>query len=458
MVKTEGNNRIIALLFVGVLMGALDISIVGPALPSIETAIKVDDRFSGWIFSIYVLFNLVGISLFARLSDIYGRRRIYVLAVSIFAAGSLWVSLSQNFNLLLIGRAVQGFGASGIFPVASALVGDLFPPEKRGRVLGMIGAVFGLAFLMGPFMAGVMLHYFSWNFLFIINLPISAVIIYYSFRILPATTSTVVSSIDWWGIITMGSALAALTFGLNNLDTLKSVSSSGNTMVILPFIISIISFLLLIVAEKRAENPIVKLEFFSNNQIRIVGAIAIVTGMVQSCFVYIPKYVVTSFSVEPSVASFMLTPFVLATAIGSPIFGRLIDRYGVKRIIIAGLILTAAGFFILPRTAGHRLLFYTSGVLVGLGLSVLAGSSLRYIMLNNTDINDRAVSQGMITIFTSVGQLTGTALVGLMLGSMIAAKAFNLLFLGVSMVLLILVPFSFGIRRSVPSQQVPDNN
>jgi len=159
--EQKNQKAIISLLFTGVLMGALDISIVGPAIPSIESFLRLGPRFSGWIFSIYVLFNLIGISLFARLSDIYGRRNIYISALAVFAVGSLVVSLSQSFNTLLIGRAIQGFGASGIFPVASALVGDIFPPEKRGRILGLIGAVFGLAFLMGPFIAGILLRYFE---------------------------------------------------------------------------------------------------------------------------------------------------------------------------------------------------------------------------------------------------------------------------------------------------------
>ncbi|NQV51185.1 MAG: MFS transporter, partial [Candidatus Marinimicrobia bacterium] len=103
---SKQNRKIIALLFVGVLMGALDISIVGPALPSIESALNLDVQFTGWIFSIYVLFNLIGVSLFARLSDIHGRRKIYILAVAIFGLGSLWVALSHNFSSLLIGRAV----------------------------------------------------------------------------------------------------------------------------------------------------------------------------------------------------------------------------------------------------------------------------------------------------------------------------------------------------------------
>ena len=139
----RSNRNILLVLFVGVLMGALDISIVGPAIPSISKDIAVSQRLLGWIFSIYVLFNLVGISLFAKLSDRFGRRSIYMLSVFLFAVGSLIVAFSHTFDMLMVGRAVQGFGSSGIFPVASAVVGDVFPPEKRGRILGLIGAVFG---------------------------------------------------------------------------------------------------------------------------------------------------------------------------------------------------------------------------------------------------------------------------------------------------------------------------
>ena len=127
-------KKILALLFVGVLMGALDISIVGPAIPSIEKTIDVAAKDIGWIFSIYVLFNLVGISLFAKLSDLYGRRSIYMLSLALFAIGSLVVALADDFQILLIGRSIQGFGSSGIFPVASAVIGDIFPPGKTRQV------------------------------------------------------------------------------------------------------------------------------------------------------------------------------------------------------------------------------------------------------------------------------------------------------------------------------------
>ena len=152
-VDTRMRNRILLVLFVGVLMGALDIAIVGPALHSIQRSFGVDDRAIAWVFSIYVLFSLIGTPLMAKLSDIFGRRAIYVLDVTIFAAGSLLVALSSSFTLLLIGRAVQGLGAGGIFPVASAVIGDTFPPEKRGGALGLIGAVLVSRLLSARFWA-----------------------------------------------------------------------------------------------------------------------------------------------------------------------------------------------------------------------------------------------------------------------------------------------------------------
>jgi MFS family permease len=443
--EKKGNRAVISLLFVGVLMGALDISIVGPALPSIETYLKLDPRYAGWIFSIYVLFNLTGISLFARMSDIYGRRNIYILALAIFAAGSLWVSLSGSFGALIAGRAIQGFGASGIFPVASALVGDLFPPERRGRILGLIGAVFGLAFLIGPFIAGVVLRYFEWHVLFIINIPVSLVLIYYSMRILPSVPNENISAIDWGGIITLAITLAGFTVGLNSIDASKGLSGLADMKVLLPLAAAIASFVLLLIIERKSSYPVIKLTFFRNRQITIAGILALVTGVVQASFVFIPSFVVHQFSVSPSTASFMLIPFVLSTALGSPVFGRVIDRYGAKKIIIGGLLSLAAGFYLIAITGSGKGIYYLGGVLVGIGLSVLAGSSLRYIILNNTSADDRATSQGMLTIFTSIGQITGTAVIGLLFASEMTG-VFGIIFRGIALLSMVMILLSLRLE------------
>ncbi len=427
-------------------MGALDISIVGPAIPSIESALKVESRSLGWIFSIYVLFNLVGISLFARLSDIFGRRNIYTLSLLIFGLGSLVVSLSGDFTMLLAGRAIQGFGASGIFPVASAVIGDIYPPKKRGRVLGIVGAVFGIAFIIGPIIAGILLSYFKWNALFLINLPVVLVLVIASNRYLPSVKVKSSGLFDWKGILSLGFLLAAFTYGINNLEA-SGFMDSLLSMSVLPFlVISIVLVVMSFIIEKNASNPIIKLVYLRNRQFVIAGTIAVATGVLQASFVFIPSFAVGIFEVSSSSASFMLVPLVLATAVGSPVFGRLIDAYGSKLLIITALLLSAAGFYLLHGINDNKALFYVAGILIGLGLSVLSGSSLRYIMLNETSMVDRAVTQGMLTIFISLGQLTGASLIGVIIAQAEGMTGFRNVFLYQSIMLGFIFIIAFFLK------------
>jgi len=431
----KSNNRILALLFVGVLMGALDISIVGPAIPAIENSINVDKKLISWIFSIYVLANLVGISLMARLSDIYGRRQIYIVALTIFSAGSLIVALSHNFNLLLTGRAIQGFGASGIFPVASAVVGDIFPPEKRGRTLGLIGAVFGLAFILGPVIAGVVLKFFIWNDLFFINIPIAIILIYYSSKLLPATPVGKSSGFDWKGIILLGLFLSSFAFGINRINA-DNFKESFFSLKVLPYLIlSSFAFISLLIAEKHTDSPVFNTGLFLVRQIRITGLIAIGTGLFQASFVFLPSMAIAAFGVSTASASFMLLPVVIATAIGSPVSGRLLDKFGSRALVVAGLVFSTIGFILLSITGNEKTVFYAGGIFLGLGFSVLSGSALRYIMLNEVSAGERASTQGVITILISIGQMTGAAAIGaLLVASDKTGSGYSSVFLFISII------------------------
>jgi MFS family permease len=242
--------------------------------------------------------------------------------------------------------------------------------------------------------------------------------------------------------------LAGFTIGLNSIDTAKGLQGFADVKVLLPLAVAAVSFVFLLIIEKKAQFPVIKLDFFINRQITIAGILAFVTGVVQASFVFIPTFVVQQFSVSPSTASFMLVPFVLATAVGSPLFGRMIDRYGAKKIILAGLLLLAAGFYLIAVTGISREIYYLSGVLVGLGLSVLAGSSLRYIILNNTSADDRATSQGMLTIFTSTGQITGTAVIGLLFASEMT-EAFSIIFRGIAILAAVMFVLSLRLEGKV---------
>nr|HRJ43820.1 MFS transporter [Caldilineaceae bacterium] len=204
--KTKTDGSLLTVLFLGVLMGALDIAIVGPALPAIQNAFAIDERAVVWIFTMYVLFNLIGAPLMAKLSDRYGRRAVYLADVALFAGGSLLVALAPNFGLLLAGRALQGISAGGIFPVASAVIGDTFPEEKKGRALGMIGAVFGLAFIVGPILGGILLIW-GWQWLFLVNLPVAGLVMILGSRSLPTTRPAVVQPFDLPGMAALAVAV-----------------------------------------------------------------------------------------------------------------------------------------------------------------------------------------------------------------------------------------------------------
>lgn len=411
-------KKILLVLFLGVLMGALDIAIVAPALPSIRNFFGVGDRILAWTFTIYVLFNLIGTPLMAKLSDQFGRRTIYVLDVLLFSIGSLIVTFAPqgSFAVLLIGRGLQGFGAGGIFPVASAVIGDTFPPEKRGRALGLIGAVFGLAFLVGPILGGVILSIASWQWLFIINLPIALIVIVLGWKLLPSKGSGQVLSFDWIGLIVLSLILASLTYSLNQIDTQNFLNSLFSVKVGGFLLLGILLAVLFPMIEKKAKNPIVNIHLFERKQVRLSSLLSAGAGLGESGLSFMPALAVAALPgiINTRTSSYMILPVVLAMSIGSPLVGRLMDKLGSKVMVFFGTLLLSIGMVMLSTAAVSTTLwgFILSGAIIGFGLSSLLGAPMRYIMLNEAAPEDRTSAQGLISLFTSIGQLASSALIG----------------------------------------------
>lgn len=409
---TRKRNQLLLVLFIGVLMGALDIAIVGPALPAIRASFGVDDRQAAWVFTTYVLGNLVGTPLMAKLSDTFGRRSIYTLDVALFAAGSLMVALSPAFGVLLLGRAIQGLGAGGIFPVASAVIGDTFPVEKRGSALGLIGAVFGMAFLVGPLLGGVILLALNWHWLFLVNLPIAAALIAAALRLLPTTRSGQRRPFDWLGLLVLTLFLTALSYGLNQLDT-ANVRSSLFTGQVGGVLLAALAMAPLFVAiERRVADPLLHLSLFTRRQMALVNLLAGLAGLTQAAIVFVPGLLVSAFAVPESTASFMLLPIVMVLAVGSPMAGRTLDRTGSRTVLLIGTSLLALGFVLVALLPLNLAAFYLAGALVGWGQSWLLGAPLRYIMLNEAPRTQRGSAQAALALSTRVGQLMGGAAVG----------------------------------------------
>jgi EmrB/QacA subfamily drug resistance transporter len=450
-------NQVLLVLFLGVLMGALDIAIVGPALPAIQAEYAVDTRGLAWIFNIYVLFALVGTPLMAKLSDRFGRRSVYILAVSLFGAGSILIAAASDFGLMLIGRAIQATGAGGIFPVAAAVIGDTFPQEKRGSALGLIGAVFGLAFLIGPLLAGVLLKFASWHWLFLINIPIAVLLIFAAMRLLPATRPDRPRPFDLAGMTLLSIMLAALAFGITGLDPTKPLLGVMQPAVGGAFLVAIVLLPLFWSVEKQAADPVVAPSLLDSRQMRVAGLLAVGTGVTESGTVFVPALAVAGLGMTESEASFWMMPAVLALMVGSPLAGRLLDRLGSRVIVLGGLLCTALGLLLFGIAGTVFTWFICGQVLAGLGLAALLGAPLRYVVLNEARPEQRGVAQGLLTVVLSVGQLIGAALVGAVAASRgNGAAGYKEGFLVVSIIMGLTFLVGFGLKSHAAEKLAAD--
>ncbi len=406
-----GQKAIMAVLFVGVLMGALDLAIIGPALPALQTDFSLDNRDLSWLFNVYVLAQLIGTPLFAKASDRYGRRNVYLTCVAGFGLGSLMLVLAANYETLLLGRTVQGLGASGIFPVAAAVIGDTLPREKQGSALGLIGAVFGLAFLIGPVLGGILLRY-SWQWLFAINLPIAFGLLVAAWRLLPSGGSRQLLPFDWAGGVVLTALLFGIAVGVTNLDT-ADIGASLASLQVWPFVLT--GMVLLPVfwrIEKSTADPIIRPSFFATRQIQLVMLIAAGLGAVECAQVFFPALGVAALGITESTAAWLMLPGVFVMMVVSPLAGKIVDALGPTRVIQVSLAIVLVGLLVYALTDINYVTFIGGGMIVGVGVAALLGAPLRYIVLEEARAEDRASTQGLLNIFLAVGQLSGAAIVG----------------------------------------------
>lgn len=402
---------LLTLLFVGVLMGALDLAIIGPALPAIQAQFGIDDRQFSILFNAYVLCQLIGTPLLAKMSDRFGARTIYIFSIGSFALGSLLLVIGTDLATLAVGRAIQGFGAGGVFPVAAAVIGAELPREKRGPALGLTGIVFGLAFLLGPILGGILLR-FGWQWLFVINLPIAAVLIVGAMKLLPNRMNRQRTPFDLRGATLLSVLLTSLVLGLNNLDT-SALLDSLATWQVGPFLLAAVALLPLFWRiEKRAADPIIRPAVFDSRQIRLTCSIAFGVGAIQAGQVFYPALAVAALDVTKSDAAWLMLPGVLAAMIGSPLAGRLVNSVGTRRIIVVSLLLVVVSISIFSLARLSIATFLVAGAIGGAGMSGLLGAPLRLILLNESRSRERGAVQGLLTVFMSTGRLAGAALVG----------------------------------------------
>lgn len=409
-------KRTLPVLFLGVLVAALDIALVAVTLPAIQDAFSASERAVSWVLGAFVLFTLAGLPLMTRLSDVYGRRKVFLADLGLFGAGLVVVLLAPSLGWLLVGRCIQGLGASGMFPVASAVIGDAAEPERRGRMLGLLGSVYGIAFIIGPILGGILVG-FGWRYPFAVNLVLAVGAIWASSGRVPDVVRPERRGFDPLGVLTLTGAVAALALGLNQIETTHLFASLGSPTVWPLLAAGVVLAPAFLMLERRSTDPVLSPQLLLRRQVLLVCLFAAGAGMTEALFVFLTDYAASAFAASTRTASFMLLPLVFAVAIGSPLAGRLLDRTGSRVMILFGLLLSSAGMARLGWGEASPATFYGGTVLIGLGLACLLGSALSYILLAEAARGQRAAAQGINTIFISIGQLVGSALIGALASS-----------------------------------------
>jgi len=406
----RSNLPLLLTLGLGVFLGALDLSVLAPALPALGKEFSVATGDLSWVFTLYLLVNIVGIAVMSTLADRYGRRPVYAACVAIFVGGSALAVVAHDYGVFLLARAIQAFGAGGIFPVATAAIGDVVPQRRRGAALGLVAATWGLAAVLGPVYGGMVAHFASWRFIFAPNFPIAAVVLVLAFRHVPVNAPHARGPLDVAGLFLLCVGLLFLMYGITGAHAVTIVVG--------------IAFLCAFVLWQRAcRYPIVPPALFTNPQLAKTYVLEILIGALEGSLFFIPAVLVGAQHISYAAAGLIAAVGAFMFVAVIPSSGRALDRIGSRDVLVAGTLLTELGLVIFALCFSSLALAVVSMIVAGIGFGALLGAPTRYIVTNESTERTRATAIGLLSQFLIVGQIVGGSLAGGIMGHALSDAA-----------------------------------
>ncbi|MEV7847477.1 MDR family MFS transporter [Streptomyces cyaneofuscatus] len=416
MVPGEGQSRrtvlvAIGALLLGMLLAALDQTIVSTALPTIVSELGGLDHLS-WVVTAYLLAATAATPLWGKLGDQYGRKKLFQTAIVIFLIGSALCGMAQNMPQLIGFRALQGLGGGGLMVLSMAIVGDIVTPRERGKYQGLFGAVFGATSVLGPLLGGFFTQHLSWRWVFYINLPIGVVALLVIAAVLHIPVHREKHTIDYLGTFLIASVATCLILVASLGGT---TWAWGSVQIIALAVLAVVLLIAFVAVERRAAEPVLPLKLFRVRTFSLVAVISFVIGFAMfGAMTYLPTFLQVVHGITPTMSGVHMLPMVLGLLLTSTASGQIVSRTGRWKVFpLAGTALTAAGLLLLHRltpassTWEMSLSFFVFGAGLGLVMQVLV-----LVVQNAVSYRDLGVATSGATFFRSIGASFGVAIFG----------------------------------------------
>ena len=414
---------IMAGLMVGLLVAALDNSIISTAMPKVINNLQGMEYYV-WPFTSYMLSSTIAIILFGKLSDIYGRKLIIIFGIILFVITSMLCGLSNNIFELILFRGLQGIGGGILLSLPFILVGEIFSPKERGKYMGILASVFGISSVLGPILGGVITDAVGWRWIFFVNVPVGIAAVSILMYSLPNfKLDGVKKVIDYSGIITFTLALSGLFMALTFARDLNSYPMSEIVGIL---IFSAVMFVLFIWAEKRAIEPILPLNLF-NNSIFTISSIEnfLASALIFSGIIYVPLFAQNILGMSATNAGFLMIPMLISLTIASNIAGQIISRTGkYKKLAIAEFVITGIGIVLLAtlnvNSSPYALLAYST--ILGLGSGMMY-TVFTISVQNSFSLREIGIVTASMQFFRNVGSTVAIPVFGYIVNATLASSA-----------------------------------
>src|SRR3954470_502893 len=403
------------------LLAALDQTIVATALPSIVTDLRGFEHLS-CVVTAYLLTSTVTVPLYGKLSDLYGRRRLFVVAISVFIAGSALCGIAQSMGELIAFRALQGLGAGGLLPLSQSAIADLFSPRERGRYQGYIGAVWATAAVAGPLLGGTLTDTASWRWIFFINLPLGAIALVVVVRTMRAASVVREHQIDFAGAIVLTVAITGLLLACVWGGT---TYPWGSPQVLAAAAVGVVLLIVFVILEQRAPEPLLPLELVRDRTFAISSAATLIVGAVLfGVTIYSPVYIQGVIGASATSAGVVLIPLSFGWVLASFSSGQIVSRTGRYRwfpVLGSALVLTGTVLLTTLGTDSSRLTASTYLLVIGLGM----GSMFQIYVIatqNAVETTQIGVATAALQFCRTMGGSLAVAALGTLLANRLSSE------------------------------------